>query len=103
MDSLPEFLASRIPNYSKKDAEFAVSQCDHIYHRQDGAIGLKEKAKGVLEILFFAADSKETKRELVEEGDKKHKPEIICYHRPKYSDKAYTHGRKFWEKLCHGA
>ena len=101
MDALTEFLAKRFDGYTRPEAEALLRQCDHVYTEDNGAIGVREHRKGFWEVVFFAADSKATKRKLIREAVEAHDPQVVYYFRQKHDDRAYIHGKRVWEKLCH--
>lgn len=85
---------------SDSDIEDTLKQADHVYSKEDGAIGITEIDKGFLRVVFFAADNKKTRNELLKEALDAHSDvQVFVYERLKHNNKPFFHTRPYLERL----
>jgi hypothetical protein len=95
-----QYLKKRLPLMSDSDIEDTFKQADHVYSKEDGALGVTEIDRGFFRIVFFAADSKETRNKLLEEAWKAHPDvQVIVYERLKHKNKPFFHTRPYFERF----
>ena len=97
---LLEYLKRRLPLMDESDIEDTFNQANHIYEKEDGALGVTEIDKGFWRVVFFAADSKVTRNLLINEALNNHPDmQVFVYERLKHNNKPFYHTRPYLERL----
>ena len=71
-----------------------------LFIAQDGALGLKPFEANTWEVLFFVAESKETRKKLIREASDKLHPISIIFERWKHNNRVRTYGQKLIERMA---
>ncbi|NCY20491.1 hypothetical protein EBX31_00860 [bacterium] len=71
-----------------------------LFLSKDGALGLKPFNDKTWEVLFFVAESKETRKSLIQKAAKTLGRISVTFLRWKHNDRTRTYGPKLWERLA---
>lgn len=71
-----------------------------LFVEKDGVLGCKPRGEGIWEVLFFVAESKETRKKLVAKAGEKLGKIKILFNRPKHGDRERTYGPDYWMRLA---
>lgn len=71
-----------------------------LFVAKDGALGLKPFEADTWEVLFFVAESKETRKKLIREASDKLHPVSIIFERWKHNNRSRTYSSKLWDRLA---
>lgn len=71
-----------------------------LFVEKDGVLGCKPRGEGVWEVLFFVAESKETRKKLVARFKTKMGEAKIFFNRPKHGDRERQYGSDMWMRLA---
>lgn len=71
-----------------------------LFVAQDGVLGLKPFGKDIWEVLFFVAESKETRKSLIRKAADALGKISITFSRWKHNDRSRAYGPRLWEKLA---
>ena len=71
-----------------------------LFVEKDGVLGCKPRGEGVWEILFFVAESGETRKRLVGRFLEKMGKAKIFFNRPKHNDRERQYGPEMWMRLA---
>jgi hypothetical protein len=71
-----------------------------LFLSKDGALGLKPFNAKSWEVMFFVAETKEARKELIQKASKALGKISITFVRWKYNDRSRTYSPKFWERLA---
>lgn len=103
LEVLTKYLASKIPLYRELDPTPLIvdSLMDGgLFTNKGGVLGLSKISENLWEVLFFAADSKDDRKELVRQAGEKLGKISIKFFRPKHKDREIVHTFNFWVRLA---
>jgi hypothetical protein len=95
-----DYLKKRLPLMTESDIEDTYRQAEQVYEREDGALGVTRIKNYFWRVVFFAADSKKTRNELIRQALQEH-PEcqVFVYERMKHDNKPFYHAIPYLKRL----
>jgi len=100
---ISEYLSRFIRPYAGLSVAEMVEEASNyvaLFVARDGALGLKPFGKNRWEVLFFVAESKDTRKSLIRKAAETLGRISIVFFRPKYNDRSRAYGPRLWEKLA---
>lgn len=71
-----------------------------LFLAKDGVLGLRPFGANTWEVLFFVAESKETRKSLIQKAAGKLGNIKIFFNRFKHNDRERTYGSEYWMRLA---
>jgi hypothetical protein len=102
LEAISKYLASKIPLYKEVDAKALVADSlmdGGLFTQADGVLGLSKIDESLWEVLFFATDSKETRKLLIREAAEKLGNISIKFFRPKHGNRETIYDFNYWMRL----
>ena len=100
---ISEYLSRFIEAYrgiSVADMVREAYDSNALFVEGDGVLGCKPKGDGLWEVLFFVAESKETRKKLIAKAGEKLGQIKISFNRPKHNDREREYGPEYWMRLA---
>lgn len=97
-----KYLKEKIPSYANKDISPIVAKacaCGGFFTAKEAILGMAPRTNDVWEVLFFAANDKEGRKQVMREAIEKLNPKKVFYTRTKHSGREYVRGPEYWERL----
>ena len=100
---ISEYLARFIQPYAGLSVVEMVEEASSygaLFVARNGVLGLKPFGQDRWEVLFFVAESKDTRKSLIRKAAKVLGRISIVFFRPKHKDRSRAYGPELWEKLA---
>lgn len=100
---ISEYLSRFIAPYKGLSVASMVEEAfnyDALFLARDGALGLKPFNDKTWEVLFFVAESKETRKSLIQKAAGKLGDIKIFFSRFKHNGREKTYGSEYWMRLA---
>ena len=102
LEAISKYLASKIPLYKTIDPIPMISDSlmdGGLFTKGDGVLGLSKIDEALWEVMFFATDSKETRKLLIREAAEKLGNISIKFFRPKHGNRETIYDFNYWMRL----
>ena len=103
LSAISKYLSEKIPLYKEVDPKSLVIEAlmnEGLFTNENGVLGLAKLKDNLWEVLFFAADDKVARKNLIQVAAEKLGQISITFYRPKHSDQNKTFGPSFWMRLA---
>jgi hypothetical protein len=103
LSAISKYLSEKIPLYREVDPKPLVIEAlmnNGLFTNENGVLGLSKLSEGYWEVLFFAADDREARKNLIQMAAKALGDISITFNRPKNNDTEKTFGPAFWRRLA---
>lgn len=96
------FLKNKIPSYANKDLAkliLAAHAAGGFFTAPGAILGMTPKNKEAWEVLFFAANDRKGRNQVMRDAIDKLSPKKVVFTRSKHSGREYVRGPEYWERL----